>query len=172
MKRRKVTCCNCGRRIHGSPRRGRCGACDQYRRRHGRDSTASDRQTRSTCRNCQQASVASGGLCSACHRYQQRHGRPRPAHKWAERCQVCDRPLLAYTRVKGRCRRCHHYYYRTGRDRTHLARKERRQGWCDCGNPATTTRTVPVRQRATETYQLCDECAAIEAEWYYDGEAV
>jgi hypothetical protein len=120
-------CSNCGRvqPIHGAER---CGACYQYRHRHGVDRPPAGLRTpidpHAPCRSCGQPIGASHRTrCGACYIYWRRHGvergagpiLPGPSPAAPRACQTCGQlsPLL----TRGRCRRCYSYWYRLGRER-------------------------------------------------------
>lgn len=156
-------------------------SCYRYLLEYGHDRPESKmrrspKQMRRICRHCRRAYAGPqhSDLCGACYQYQKQNGKPRPRHLWTEYCKVCGRPRRADRRdrfAKGRCPTCYAYRHKHGEDRPReLIEQQVPLGWCQCGNPATVevelaygdVNTNGHQHGYTDTYALCEQCAALE----------
>lgn len=164
---------HCDNPLDRNARRGLCGACNMFQRRHGRLRTQDDMRlplNAGTCRNCHRAPAQATGRCYTCYRYRQRNGRERPRKLYArpERCRNCGKPRDSLPYLdKGRCNACRKYWKRHGVERPpELINAP--LGYCDCGHKATRTLdltfTTGTGLKVTDTYHLCDDCYQLEIE--------
>ena len=109
--RQPHTCAHCGNQyIKG--KRGYCGACGCFLRKHNRLPERHEMHKRHTeltlCTNCGQeyATSRKRGLCMACERHQYKYGTPRIVKPKPPVCTRCKEGKVA---AKGLCIACYQY---------------------------------------------------------------
>ena len=162
-------CINCGDTNTTQRRTGRCWACYEYKRRHGKDIDADDmrrhRRRRKFCTNCERTLIHAKGLCVTCYQHKRLLGVTRPQSRWAESCINCDRPKGEQIFRHGRCQACTRWWKKYGQERPrHFAKKLAPIGWCDCGKPGKHRVALTCGRTGTQkaTYILCDDCHTLE----------